>query len=153
MNETPVAMRYARALIQASEERDALDRVREDLEGLLNLIRESEDLRAFLSDPLIYPEQKRAAVRRLFFRPDRGPHPEFPASAVRQTARTGSRRDYSGVSDAPGRATGSDHRTRAVGAGTLSGPAGKARAAVVGLVRKAGTSGTSRSTGDSERAL
>ncbi len=66
MNETPVAMRYARALIQAAEERDALDRVREDLEGLLDLIRESEDLRAFLSDPLTYPEQKRSAVRRLF---------------------------------------------------------------------------------------
>ena len=66
MNETPVAIRYARALIQAAEERDALDRVREDLEGLLNLIRESEDLRAFLSDPLIVPEQKRTAVRRLF---------------------------------------------------------------------------------------
>lgn len=66
MNETPVAMRYARALIQAAEERDALDRVREDLEGLLDLIRESQDLRAFLSDPLIYPEQKRTAVRRLF---------------------------------------------------------------------------------------
>ncbi len=66
MNETPVAMRYARALIQAAEERDALDRVHEDLEGLLNLIRESEDLRAFLSNPLIFPEQKRTAVRRLF---------------------------------------------------------------------------------------
>ena len=66
MNETPVAMRYARALIQAAEERDALERVREDLEGLRDLIRESEDLRAFLGDPLIYPEQKRTAVRRLF---------------------------------------------------------------------------------------
>ena len=66
MNETPVAMRYARALIQAADERDALDRVRADLEGLLELIRDSEDLRAFLSDPLIYPERKRSAVRRLF---------------------------------------------------------------------------------------
>lgn len=66
MNETPVATRYARALIQAADERDALDRVREDLEGLLELIRESEDLRSFLSDPLIYPEQKRAAVQKLF---------------------------------------------------------------------------------------
>ena len=66
MNETPVSLRYARALVQAAEEQGVLDRVREDLLGLLDLIRESEDLRAFLVDPLIHPEQKRKAFQTLF---------------------------------------------------------------------------------------
>lgn len=66
MNETPVALRYAKALIRAAEEQGALEPVREDLLGLLDLIRESEDLRAFLTDPLIHPEQKQRAFQKLF---------------------------------------------------------------------------------------
>ena len=66
MNETPVSLRYARALIRAAEEQGVLDRVQEDLLGLLDLIQESEELRAFLTDPLIHPEQKRVAFQELF---------------------------------------------------------------------------------------
>ncbi len=66
MNETPVSLRYARALIHAAEEQGVLDQVREDLLGLLDLIQASEDLRGFLIDPLIHPEQKRTAFQALF---------------------------------------------------------------------------------------
>ena len=66
MNETPVSLRYANALIGAAEEKEVLDRVHDDIRGILELIQHSQDLRNFLGDPLIHPAQKEAAFRSLF---------------------------------------------------------------------------------------
>ena len=66
MNETGAERRYARALLEAAEERGALDRVREDLQALQDLIRASEELQGFLTDPLIHPEQKQNAFQAMF---------------------------------------------------------------------------------------
>ena len=66
MNETPVSLRYAKALLGAAAEQDALDEVRVDIQGILHLIGESEDLRDFLADPLIHPSNKEKAFNGLF---------------------------------------------------------------------------------------
>ena len=66
MNETPVSLRYANALIGAAEDKDILDQVRDDISGILDLIQESKDLCDFLADPLIHPAQKVAAFKTLF---------------------------------------------------------------------------------------
>ena len=66
MNETAVSPRYIRALMEAAEERGTLDRVPEDVQGLLSLLQESEELQGFLNDPLIHPDQKQGAFRTLF---------------------------------------------------------------------------------------
>lgn len=58
MNDTGILGRYAKALIGASEERGVLDSVQKDLQVLQDLIRDSEDFREFLNDPLIRPERK-----------------------------------------------------------------------------------------------
>ena len=65
MRETRAAHRYARALLEAAEERDLLDQVREDMGRLSDLIEGSADLRAFLVDPLIHPKVKREAFERI----------------------------------------------------------------------------------------
>ena len=61
-----VALRYAEALTDAAEERNLLDEVLSDVEALADLLAESEDLRAFVEDPLVLPEQKRGAMSSLF---------------------------------------------------------------------------------------
>ena len=66
MGQTAVSLRYIEALVGAAEERGVLDRVEEDAQGLLELIRASEDLRVFLADALIRAEQKKTLFRTLF---------------------------------------------------------------------------------------
>ena len=65
MQEAGVAARYSRALIGAAEEQGVLDAVEEDVEALIDLLRDSEDLREFLGDPLIHPQRKEQALRSL----------------------------------------------------------------------------------------
>jgi F-type H+-transporting ATPase subunit delta len=66
LNETPVSLRYAKALLGAAEEKEALNQVRDDIQGILQLIGESKDLRDFLADPLIHSARKEAAFKSLF---------------------------------------------------------------------------------------
>lgn len=66
MNHSAVAVRYTEALIDAAEERNALDRVASDVEGLLLLLQSSNDLQSFVSDPMIQSEQKKKVFRNVF---------------------------------------------------------------------------------------
>lgn len=66
MNHSAVAVRYTEALIDAAEERNALDRVASDVEGLLLLLQSSSDLQSFVSDPMIQSEQKKKVFRNVF---------------------------------------------------------------------------------------
>ncbi|MDA0745810.1 MAG: ATP synthase F1 subunit delta [bacterium] len=66
MNQTPVALRYSKALFQAAQEQDKLERIQQDAQGLLGVVQSSEDLRAFLANPLIRPGQKRSVFQDLF---------------------------------------------------------------------------------------
>lgn len=66
MKGTGVSARYATALMKAAEERGVLDGIQEDAQALLGLVRGSEDLKGFLGDILIHPEQKQSALRALF---------------------------------------------------------------------------------------
>ena len=66
MSQSAVSSRYTEALIEAAEERDALDRVEADVQGLLDLLLASDELRAFAADSMIRSEQKKAVFRNLF---------------------------------------------------------------------------------------
>ena len=66
MSDIGVSLRYTRALAGAAEARGVLDRVQEDVRGLLDLIRESEDLQGVLGDTLVHPEQKQNLFQTLF---------------------------------------------------------------------------------------
>jgi F-type H+-transporting ATPase subunit delta len=61
-----VTNRYAKALLDAAEVRDALDRVADDGRGLQALIRGSEELRGYLADPLIHPAKKASVLQSIF---------------------------------------------------------------------------------------
>ena len=65
MQETGVAARYSRALMGAAEEQGVLEAVEEDVQGLIGLLRDSEDLCGFLAAPLIHPQRKEEALRSL----------------------------------------------------------------------------------------
>lgn len=65
MNLTGVSARYARACIEAAEERGALDNLRDDTEALLELLASSDELRAFVEDPLIRQDGKQKALEEL----------------------------------------------------------------------------------------
>lgn len=65
MSRIGVSTRYTQALVSAAEERGELDPVRQDVQGLLELVRESEELRAFVADPLVHSEQKSSVFRAL----------------------------------------------------------------------------------------
>ncbi len=65
MQETGVAARYSRALMGAAEEQGVLEAVEEDVQGLIGLLRDSEDLCGFLADLLIHPQRKEEALRSL----------------------------------------------------------------------------------------
>lgn len=66
MTQSTVVPRYVRALVDAAEERGVLEQVQEDVQGLQGLLLQSEDLQAFLADPLAHPQQKQQTFRALF---------------------------------------------------------------------------------------
>jgi F-type H+-transporting ATPase subunit delta len=66
VSQSAVAVRYAEALIEAAQEKNALDAVSSDVEGLLNLLRESEDLAQFVADPMMRSDQKQRILSNLF---------------------------------------------------------------------------------------
>ena len=56
MNAPEVVRRYAATLLDAAEEKDVLDTVRKDVQGLLETLSNSQELNEFLSNPLIGSE-------------------------------------------------------------------------------------------------
>lgn len=65
MSQSAVSIRYTRALIDAAQDRGVLAQVEADVQALLDLLRASEDLRAFVADPMMQAEQKRAVLSEL----------------------------------------------------------------------------------------
>lgn len=65
MSQSAVSIRYTSALIDAAQDRGVLDRVEADVQALLDLLHASEDLRAFVADPMMQAEQKRAVLNEL----------------------------------------------------------------------------------------
>jgi F-type H+-transporting ATPase subunit delta len=66
VRETVVSKRYALALLEAAESRDALEAVGRDVTGLIELVDASEDLGRLLESPMIHPTAKHDALNGLF---------------------------------------------------------------------------------------
>ena len=65
--DTAIARRYAQALFMAAQRKDAIDRVWEDLMGVLAVDRATGDrFRLFLEAPQVTTENKRAAIEATF---------------------------------------------------------------------------------------
>jgi F-type H+-transporting ATPase subunit delta len=62
---TEIAEPYAQALMSLAKESDLVDRISEDVNSLLNLMKESDDLRICLTNPLFKAEQKKAVIGQL----------------------------------------------------------------------------------------
>lgn len=62
---TEIAEPYAQALMSLAQSSDAVDRIGEDVDSLLNLLKESEELRTYLTNPLFKPEEKKAVLRQV----------------------------------------------------------------------------------------
>lgn len=60
------SVRYARALLLAAEKRDGLRPLREEVEALRSLVRDSPEFRAFLADPTISKQDKLSLMEDLF---------------------------------------------------------------------------------------
>jgi F-type H+-transporting ATPase subunit delta len=60
-----VVERYTNAFAGAAEESGVLERVASDVEGLTDLLASSDELRAFVEDPLHLPTQKQSVFRSL----------------------------------------------------------------------------------------
>ena len=61
-----VARRYAKALLNAAIEQNALSAVKEDSRRIQNLIKTSQDFNDFLSNPIIQPQFKQDIFQQIF---------------------------------------------------------------------------------------
>lgn len=61
-----VALRYAAALMQAAEQRSAVDTVGSDLEGIRRSLAASRELQLVVASPIITPGKKRTILSDLF---------------------------------------------------------------------------------------
>ncbi len=59
MIDTTLAKRYAKALVEIAQERNALDKYAEDLEGLCRLVEASRDFRELLTNPVFTKEDRK----------------------------------------------------------------------------------------------
>ncbi|MDA1045002.1 MAG: ATP synthase F1 subunit delta [Verrucomicrobia bacterium] len=66
MTEHKIADRYARALLNLSQEQNVEDGVHEDVLGIARAIAESPELQAFLRHPTLSLQQQRAGIETLF---------------------------------------------------------------------------------------
>ena len=66
MSEIQVASRYAKSLIDLSEEQNALEAVRTDMEFFLRTLRENPTLKAVLKNPILGPNKKSGILNELF---------------------------------------------------------------------------------------
>jgi F-type H+-transporting ATPase subunit delta len=60
------ADRYSKALFELSQEQKNLEAIEEAIVALKNLVRESEDLRSFLADPLLSEQEQAGALKAMF---------------------------------------------------------------------------------------
>lgn len=60
-----IAQPYAEALMSVAQSRNLTEEFGEDVRSLLNLLSESEQLRNFLGNPFIQPEDKKAVINRV----------------------------------------------------------------------------------------
>lgn len=65
MNHSQIAVRYARALFQAAQKKEQLDRVLADME-LMNQVCKTTETRAFLENPVIVPRKKEEILLEMF---------------------------------------------------------------------------------------
>ena len=61
-----VASRYAKSLIDLAVEQNRLERIKEDVEAIQKLIRESKDFVNFLKSPVIQHSRKRSILEAMF---------------------------------------------------------------------------------------
>ena len=66
MNAPEVVRRYAVTLLESAEDSNILDSVRSDVDGILNAIDSSSELRGLLANPLLSIEVKERALVALF---------------------------------------------------------------------------------------
>jgi len=56
---------YAQALISIAQEHDLVDNIAQDVQGLLDLLETSVDLKEFLANPVLQAEAKKAALQQI----------------------------------------------------------------------------------------
>lgn len=56
---------YAQALMSLAQSSNAVDKIGEDVNALLSLLNESEELKTFLTNPIINPDNKKAVLGRI----------------------------------------------------------------------------------------
>ncbi|MBH8578427.1 F0F1 ATP synthase subunit delta [Nostocaceae cyanobacterium CENA369] len=60
-----VAQPYAQALLSVAQSKNLTEEFGEDARSLLNLLKDSEQLRNFIDNPFIQPENKKAVISRI----------------------------------------------------------------------------------------
>ena len=65
MSQSAVSVRYTDALIDAAEDQGVLDTVADDVQAVLDLLGESDELAAFIADPIMRSERKRTVLSSL----------------------------------------------------------------------------------------
>tara|TARA_B110000977_G_C10960417_1_gene448313 strand:+ start:488 stop:1042 length:555 start_codon:yes stop_codon:yes gene_type:complete len=66
MKETRVALRYAKSLLSLAEERNILERVKEDMLTVASVCNENEDLIDMLKSPIVKADKKSAVLNQIF---------------------------------------------------------------------------------------
>ncbi len=66
MDQSKIAVRYARALFLRGKETGENTRLYEDIQKIDSIIRQSEDLKAIISNPVIRFSQKKAILQKVF---------------------------------------------------------------------------------------
>lgn len=66
MAEIRIHKRYAKALLELANEKDLLEAVKADIEGILESVKESRELELLLESPVIPSGTKRVVLKRIF---------------------------------------------------------------------------------------
>ncbi|HEY0667341.1 MAG TPA: ATP synthase F1 subunit delta [Sphingobacteriaceae bacterium] len=66
MSELQVASRYAKSLIDLAEERNSLEKIKEDIQSFVRIVKENSQLHAVLRNPIVGPDKKFAILNQIF---------------------------------------------------------------------------------------
>ena len=66
MNDGKISVRYAKALLSSASDQGKLDQVRNDMEAVLQILREVPELKHLLHSPVIEPSKKEAILVEVF---------------------------------------------------------------------------------------
>lgn len=66
MSEFKVASRYAKSLIDLARDENAIEAVRQDMAQVVEVMKESSQLRAVMANPIIKTDKKQAIVKEIF---------------------------------------------------------------------------------------